>query len=153
MANSENKTKPTDAGVYAFIDGIANATRRADTGLLLQIYHNVTGLQPVMWGPTIIGYGSYHYKYESGREGDAPRAGFSPRKASLSLYMMSGYSHPETEAKMAVLRDRLGKHKTGASCLYINALAYVDMAVLREMIELDYAWMNRTYPQQGCRLS
>ena len=99
MANSENKTKPTDAGVYAFIDGIANATRRADTGLLLQIYHNVTGLQPVMWGPTIIGYGSYHYKYESGREGDAPRAGFSPRKAGLSLYMMSGYSHPETEAK------------------------------------------------------
>jgi hypothetical protein len=147
MAQPQNKTKPTDAAVAAFITALDNATRRSDAERLLEIYHEVTGMEPALWGPSIIGYGSYHYKYESGREGDSCRAGFSPRKASLSLYLMGGYSDPETGAKMAALRDRLGKHKTGASCLYVNKLVDVDMAVLREMIELDFAWMNSKYPQ------
>lgn len=146
MANADLKTKPTDAGVAAFIDALDNATRKADALVLLDIYADITGLQPVMWGPSIIGYGSYHYTYDSGREGDMCRAGFSPRKANLALYLMGGYSDAATGEKMAALRDRLGKHKTGASCLYINKLADVDVAVLKEMIALDLAWMDRKYP-------
>ena len=98
-----------------------------------------------MWGPSMVGYGSYNYESKS-CAGTAMRGGFSPRKSNLVLYLMSGYSHPETEAKMAALRERLGKHKTGASCLYFNKLADVDVNVLREMIELDWAWMNSGYP-------
>jgi hypothetical protein len=146
MANADLKTKPTDAGVTAFIDALDNATRKADALVLLDIYADITGLQPVMWGPSIIGYGSYHYTYDSGREGDMCRAGFSPRKGNLALYLMGGYSDAATSEKMAALRDRLGKHKTGASCLYINKLADVDVAVLKEMIALDLAWMDAKYP-------
>jgi hypothetical protein len=146
MANADIKTKPTDAGVTAFIEAIDNKTRKADAYALLDIYGAITGMEPVMWGPSIIGYGSYHYKYDSGREGDMARAGFSPRKANLSIYLMCGYADPAMEAKMAGLRDRLGKHKMAASCLYINKLADVDIDVLREMIATDHAWMNAKYP-------
>ena len=146
MANTENKTKPTDAKVAAFIAALDNPVRRSDAERLLEIYGEITGMEPILWGPSIIGYGSYHYKYESGREGDSCRAGFSTRKTSLSIYLVSGYSDGEASATMAALRDRLGKHKTGASCLYINKLADVDVGVLREMIELDWVWMNRKYP-------
>lgn len=147
MAQVELKTKPTDAGVAAFVDAIENAKRKADAFTLLDVYNDIIGMQPVMWGPSIIGYGSYHYKYDSGREGDMCRAGFSPRKANLALYLMGGYSDEDTGTKMAALRDRLGKHKTGASCLYINKLADVDIEVLKEMIALDLAWMDVKYPQ------
>jgi hypothetical protein len=147
MANSDNKTKPTDVTVSAFIAAIDSSARRADAEVLLHIYSEVTGMAPVLWGPSIIGYGSYHYKYDSGREGDSCRAGFSPRKANLVLYLMSGYSDSATGAKMATLRDRLGKHKTGASCLYINKLADVDIDVLREMIAVDFDWMGLKYPR------
>jgi hypothetical protein len=99
-----------------------------------------------MWGPSIIGFGNYHYRYDSGREGDMCRAGFSPRKDKLTLYMMGGYSNPETERKLAALRAKLGKHRTGASCLYINKLADVDLAVLKEMVQTDLAYMNKKYP-------
>ncbi len=146
MAQAELKTKPTDAGVAAFVDAIENATRKADAFALLEVYNDIIGMQPVMWGPSIIGYGSYHYKYDSGREGDMCRAGFSPRKANLALYLMGGYSDEDTGTKMAALRDRLGKHKIGASCLYINKLADVDVEILKEMIALDLAWMNAKYP-------
>jgi hypothetical protein len=146
MANTENKTKPTDAEVSAYIAALDNPVRRSDAERLLEIYGAITGLEPVLWGPSIIGFGSYHYKYDSDREGDSCRAGFFPRKASLSLYLMSGYSDGEAGAKMAALRERLGKHKTGASCLYINKLADVDLDVLHEMIALDWDWMNERYP-------
>jgi hypothetical protein len=147
MANAEIKTKPTDAKVEAFVNAIDHPVRRADGDALLALYAEVTGMEPVMWGPSIIGYGSYHYKYESGREGDMARAGFSPRKANLSIYLMCGYCDEAMEARMAALRARLGKHKMGASCLYINKLADVDMDVLREMIATDLAWMDKKYPR------
>lgn len=147
MAKAELKTKPTDAEVSAFVAKVENPTRRADAETLLQIYSEATGMEPQMWGPSIIGYGSYHYKYESGREGDMCRAGFSPRKANIVLYLMGGYSNPATQKTMDDLRARLGKHKTGSSCLYINKLADVDTDVLKEMVAVDLAWMDKKYPR------
>jgi hypothetical protein len=147
MPTAELKTKPTDAKVSAFVAAVENDTRRADAEALLDIYAKATGMQPAMWGPSIIGYGSYHYKYESGREGDMCRAGFSPRKGNLALYLMGGYSNPDTQSEVDALRARLGKHKTGASCLYINKLADVDVDVLKAMITLDLAYMDEKYPR------
>ncbi len=147
MAQAELKTKPTDADVRAFIDTVDNETRRSDAEKLLGIYADATGMQPKMWGPSIIGFGSYHYKYESGREGDMCRAGFSPRKGNMALYLMGGYSNPDTQATMEALRAKLGKHKTGGSCLYINKLSDVDTAILKEMIALDLVWMDEKYPR------
>ena len=144
MAKYEPKTKATGVSVRDYVAAVENETRRKDAATLLDIYADVTGMVPKMWGPSMIGYGSYDYESKS-CAGTAMRAGFSPRKANLVLYLMSGYSHPETEAKMATLRDRLGKHKTGASCLYLYKLADVDVNVLREMVELDWAWMNSKY--------
>ena len=145
MAKYEPKTKATGVSVRDTVAAVANDGRRADAETLLDLYANVTGMEPKMWGPSMIGYGSYDYESKS-CAGTAMRAGFAPRKANLVLYLMSGYSDTEASAKMAALRDRLGKHKTGASCLYLNRLAGVDIAVLREMIELDWAWMNSRYP-------
>lgn len=145
MAKYEPKTKTTGVSVRDTVAAVENDGRRADAETLLDIYSNVTGMEPKMWGPSMIGYGSYDYESKS-CAGTAMRAGFAPRKANLVLYLMSGYSHPETETKMAALRDRLGNHKTGASCLYLNKLAAIDVNVLREMIELDWAWMNSRYP-------
>ena len=145
MAKYEPKTIATGVSVRDTVAAVANDGRRADAETLLDIYANVTGMEPKMWGPSMIGYGSYYYESKS-CAGTAMRAGFAPRKANLVLYLMSGYSDTEASAKMAALRDRLGKHKTGASCLYLNRLAGVDIAVLREMIELDWAWMNSRYP-------
>ena len=145
MAKYEPKTKATEVSVRDYVAAVENDSRRADAETLLDIYADVTGMEPKMWGPSMIGYGSYDYESKS-CAGTAMRAGFSPRKANLVLYLMSGYSDTEASAKMAALRDRLGKHKIGASCLYLNRLAGVDIAVLREMIELDWEWMNSRYP-------
>jgi hypothetical protein len=147
MAVSDNKTKPTDTKVSAFIAAVENVTRRADAVRLLSLYADATGMEPSMWGPSIIGYGSYHFKYDSGREGDMCRAGFSPRKGNVVLYLIGGYSNPDTQKKMDALRARLGKHKTGASCLYINKLADVDLDILRQMVNLDLAYMDAKYPR------
>ncbi len=147
MAQAELKTKATHADVAAFIAAVDNATRRADAVTLLDVYGEATGMEPKMWGPSIIGYGQYHYHYESGREGDMCRAGFSPRKGNVVLYLMGGYSDPATQAKMDALRASLGKHKTGASCLYINKLSDVDVDVLKQMVKLDLAWMDQKYPR------
>ncbi|GAP56921.1 DUF1801 domain-containing protein [Arthrobacter sp. 92] len=125
---AENKTQPTDASVEDFLDGVENPTRRRDGFRLLELMKAATGETPVMWGPGIVGFGSYHYRYASGREGDTVAVGFSPRKGSLSLYGLT-YA-PEA----AALLPRLGKHKVGAGCLYINALEDVDEAVLAELI-------------------
>ncbi len=147
MAKAELKTTATAASVADFIAAIANDTRRADAETMLALYGDVTGLEAKMWGPSIIGYGRYHYTYESGREGEMCRAGFSPRKANIVLYLMGGYSNAATQRRMDDLRERLGKHKTGASCLYINKLADVDLDVLREMVTIDLAWMDEKYPR------
>ena len=130
---SENKTRPTSASVPAFIAAIENQRRRADAQTALAIYKEVTGLPPVMWGPAIIGFGSYHYVYDSGREGDMPMAGFSPRKANMTFYVDDKFEGAEA------LFARLGKHKKSVACLYINKLDDVDLDVLREIIARQYA--------------
>lgn len=127
---TENKTKPTEVDPEAFVSRVEHETRRHDAERLLQIFSEVTGLKPRMWGPSLIGYGRYHYKYDTGREGDMLMTGFSPRKSNLSLYIMPGYHGEEMQDRLS----RLGKHKLGKACLYINKLADVDECVLREII-------------------
>lgn len=136
---SGNKTQQTEVAVQEFISRVEHATRRADSILLDKMFRKITGWQPKMCGPTIVGYGSYHYIYDSGREGDFCATGFSPRKASLSVYIMPGYQD------FGEILYRLGKHKMGKACLYINKLADVDLAVLEELIraglkDLDAKW-------------
>lgn len=135
---SENKTKPTSVNVDDFIAAIPDATKRADAQRLVQIHREITGKPPVMWGPTMIGFGQYHYKYASGREGDAMAAGFSPRSNALTIYLMENYveKHPELLAK-------LGPYKTGKVCLYIKRLSDVDESVLRELIKKSYASVTK----------
>jgi len=130
---AENKTAPTDASVDEFIAAIDNKRRRADAETALAIHKEVTGLPPVMWGPSIIGFGSYHYKYDSGREGDMPAAGFSPRKSNMTFYIGDEFEDAE------VLLTKLGKHKKSVACLYINKLDDVDLEVLREIIARQFA--------------
>jgi len=125
---AENKTKPTKLSVAAFVDALTDETRRADAKALVKLMQNATGEKPRMWGPSIIGFGSYHYTYESGREGDMPIAGFSPRKPATVLYGLAGSSGSEA------LLTKLGKHTTGKGCLYIKKLADVDQKVLEALI-------------------
>ena len=139
MAKADNKTRPTEMSPPDFIAGIEHDRRRADGDILLKWFEEVTGYKPKMWGPSIIGYGRYHYKYDSGREGDFLITGFSPRKANLVLYIMPGYR--DMSDKLA----RLGKHKIGKSCLYINKLADIDMDVLREIVDDGVAYMTANY--------
>lgn len=137
---AENKTKPTDVAVEDFLNAVENDRRRSDAFELLAMMRELTGEEAKMWGPSIIGFGSYHYKYESGREGDFMQVGFSPRKANLVCYIMLGFSGYQ------VLMDRLGKYKTGKSCLYINKLDDIDRAVLRQLIEKSLADLRQKYP-------
>ena len=129
---AENKTRKTGASVEEFLASVENKRRREDGLTLLEMMREITGLEAEMWGPSIIGFGDYHYKYESGREGDMCLIGFSPRKQSLSLYVMAG------SERFDDLLSRLGKHRRGASCLYINKLADVDMNVLHELIRESF---------------
>lgn len=138
-----NKTTKTDASVEAFLTTIDHKTRRSDADKLLEIMKKVTGLDPRMWGPSLIGFDQYHYKYDSGREGDFFKVGFSPRKANLAIYIMPGFE-PYAD-KLA----KLGKHKIGASCLYINKLADVDLDVLSEIVEQSYKDMQAKYPSES----
>jgi hypothetical protein len=125
---SDLKTKPTNASVDEFLNAVEHPQRREDGFELLRMMKEITKEEPTMWGPSIVGFGSYHYKYESGREGEMPITGFSPRKKSLTVYIMSGFE------KYQHLLEKLGKHKTGKSCLYINKLEDVDWVVLKEII-------------------
>ncbi|MFG5381283.1 DUF1801 domain-containing protein [Yoonia sp. R2-816] len=137
---TENKTQPTGVGISDFIAGVEHPTRRADAETLDAMFRRVTGWQPRMWGPTIIGYGQYHYTYESGRTGDFLATGFSPRKVNLVLYIMPGY------ADFGHIMDRLGKHKLGKSCLYINKLADVDMGVVEELVQAGLDDLGSRWP-------
>ena len=125
---AENKTKPTDASVEEFLNAVPDERKRADSFRLVEIMREITGEEPVMWGDSIVGFGSYHYKYASGREGDAPLIGFSPRKASLTIYITPGFD------RYGDLLGRLGKFTTSKVCLYVKRLSDVDEAVLRELI-------------------
>ena len=129
---AEVKTKPTDASVDAFLDGVAHARRRADGQAVRAMMERVTGEPAVLWGPSIVGFGSYHYRYASGHEGDMCRVGFSPRAAKLVLYV-GGF--PEYEALLA----KLGKHTRSKACLYLTTLADVDLAVLEEIARRSFA--------------
>jgi hypothetical protein len=130
---AENKTKKTDVSVNDFLNSITDEQKRQDGFTLLALMSEITGLEPKMWGASIVGFGDVHYKYASGREGDWFKVGFSPRKQNLTLYIMDGFP------KYHDLLAQLGKHKTGVSCLYLKKLADVDLPVLREMISQSLA--------------
>jgi hypothetical protein len=124
---ADNKTKPARVSVASFIKSLTDETRRADAKALVKLMQTATGEKPRMWGPSIIGFGSYHYRYESGREGDMPLAGFSPRKTATAIYGMG-------LGDSAALLARLGKHTTGEGCLYIKKLVDVDQMVLEALV-------------------
>ena len=144
MAKYEPKTKPTELGVQDFIAAISDPHRREEAVEVDAILRRVSGQEPKMWGPSIIGYGEYHYRYDSGHEGGAPRIGFSPRKAQLVLYLMGNYCARQAEAD--ALFAKLGKHSIGKSCLYIRRLANVDAAVLEQLAKISWDSMDRLYP-------
>ena len=137
---AENKTRATEASVEAFLAAVEPEQRRIDGRVVLEMMARISGEPPKMWGPSIIGFGSCHYRYESGREGDMSRIGFSPRKAQLVLYLVDGF------AGHAALLARLGKHSTSKSCLYIKKLADVDLAVLETLIAESFEYIRTTYP-------
>ncbi|MCB0527298.1 MAG: DUF1801 domain-containing protein [Saprospiraceae bacterium] len=126
---AELKTKRNDQSVEAFLNTVDDEKKRADSFKILKLMQEVTGAAPQMWGSSIVGFGSYHYKYASGQEGDWFLAGFSPRKQNLTLYIMAGFRRYDE------LMAQLGKYKTGKSCLYIKKLEDVDMGILRKLVE------------------
>lgn len=136
----EAKTKETDNSVIEFIENVENLKKREDAYRLLDIFTDTTGYPAKMWGPSIIGFGSYHYKYESGHEGDAPLVGFSPRKAKISLYFATGDSSRE------VLLQQFGKHTAAKACVYINKVADINVDVLKALINESVKFLNETYP-------
>jgi len=136
---AEIKTKPTSVSPAAFIDQVENEQRRRDGHELLALMKKVTGKPAKMWGPSIIGFDQYHYKYESGHEGDMCRLGFSPRKASLVLYLGPGLEDKK-------ILSKLGKHKIGKGCLYINKLDDVDRNLLRDLVAKSFERMLELYP-------
>lgn len=135
-----NKTQITSIEVSDFLDGVTPPRRAADARVLDAMYRDITGFRPRMWGPSIVGYGQYHYVYKSGREGVSLASGFSPRKAALSIYIMPGYTD------YGAILARLGKHKIGKSCLYVNKLADIDLEVLEELIRAGLADLTKIWP-------
>ena len=130
---SDVKTKKNEASVEGFLKSVENEKRREDSFVVLDLMKEVTGEKPTMWGTSIVGFGSYHYKGASGREGDWMKVGFSPRKQNMTLYIMDGFDSYDS------LLDKLGKYKTGKSCLYINKLEDVDQTVLRKLVKQSFA--------------
>lgn len=140
---AELKTKKTHASVAAFLDSIEYVKKRLDCYAIVNLMKSVTGYEPKMWGESIVGFGSYHYKYASGHEGDSALVGFAPRKNNITIYIMPGFErYPE-------LMSKLGKFKTGKSCLYIKSMNDVDPLVLRELVKESVQWMQAQYPQEG----
>lgn len=137
----ELKTKETENSVIEFIENVENPKKKEDAYKLLDIFTETTGYKAKMWGPSIIGFGSYHYKYASGHEGDAPLVGFSPRKAKISLYFAPGDTNRDEVIK------KFGKYTTGKACVYINKLADVDVDVLKELIDQSVRFLKAMYPE------
>ena len=133
---AEQKTKPTNESVEDFLNRIPEAERRKDCFALAKMMEEITGERPVMWGPSIVGFGTYRYKYASGREGDWPVTGFSPRKNDLTLYIMMGFE------KHRELMEQLGKHKTAKSCLYIKRLSDIHQPTLKKLIKASIKQLN-----------
>lgn len=140
---TEAKTKPTGVSVDAFLDAVEHPLRRADGHTVRNMMERITGERAVMWGPSIVGFGTYHYKYASGHEGDMCRVGFSPRKAKLVLYV-GGFADYEA------MLERLGKYKCSKACLYLNKLFDVDQVVLEEIILRTYEAANHEGFGHGC---
>ncbi|WP_100371938.1 DUF1801 domain-containing protein [Bacillus sp. FJAT-45037] len=138
----ELKTKENDRDVIEFINEVEHPRKREDAFQLLDIFTETTGFKAKMWGPSIIGFGSYHYKYKTGHEGDAPLVGFSPRKAKISLYFATG------DTKREQLLENFGKHTTGKACVYINKVADVDVDVLKALIQQSITFLQETYPNE-----
>ncbi|WP_324727837.1 DUF1801 domain-containing protein [Lysinibacillus fusiformis] len=138
----ELKTKETDASVIEFIESVDHPKKREDAYRLLDIFTEVSGYEAKMWGPSIIGFGHYHYKYQTGHEGDAPLVGFSPRKAKISLYFAPGDREREQ------LLQQFGKHTTGKACVYINKLADVEVDILKALIQQSIVFLQKTYPNE-----
>ena len=136
---SGNKTQPTAQSVDTFLDAVEPERKREEARTLDALFRRVTGWQPQIWGPSLIGYGIYHYRYESGREGDFLATGFSPRKSAHSIYILPGY------ADFQPLLDRLGKHSHGKSCLYVKKLADIDLEILAELIEAGLRDLSGKY--------
>ncbi len=139
MIMPENKTRPNDASVISFLDKVEDEIQKQDSYTLIDIMKEISGEEPVMWGPSIIGFGSYHYKYDSGREGDMLLTGFSPRKRNLAVYIMAGFT------KYEELMKELGKYTTGKSCLYIKRLSDINLDVLTKLINASYNHHNHKY--------
>jgi hypothetical protein len=137
---AEQKTKPTEQSVEQFLDKVTDAVVRKDCDTLIQLMEKVTGTAATMWGPTIIGFGKYHYKYESGHEGYACLTGFSPRKPNITLYVMP------VAADSTPLLEKLGKHKAGKGCLYIKKLADIDLKVLEKLVKQSVDYLKKKYP-------
>lgn len=138
---AELKTKPTDVSVDDFLDAVADSGRRDDARIMCALMQRLTGEPPKMWGPSIIGFGSYTYRYGSGHGGTWPRIGFSPRAKELVLYLIGGFPRHQS------LLDKLGMVRTGKSCLYIKRLADVDQDVLEQMLRAEIEYMDATYPR------
>ena len=137
---AELKTKKTAASVKDFLNSVPEERKRKDSFALLKLMQEISDAKPAMWGPSIVGFGSYHYKYASGREADWPLAGFSPRKQDLTIYITAGFDG------YGELLGKLGKHKTGKACLYINRLEDVDLSTLKELVRRSVEHMRRTNP-------
>jgi len=135
----ENKTKPTEVSVEEFLDSVENEQKRKDSFELIESMKKVTGKEPKMWGPSIIGFGSYHYKYASGHEGDAPLCGFSPRKSAISLYVFTGLDKHEH------LLEGLGKFTMGKACIYVKRLSDIDLKAMEKIIKETIKFLKATY--------
>jgi hypothetical protein len=140
---AKNKTTETNSSVTEFVNKVENEVKRNDSFKLIEIFKSITGFEPKMWGPTIIGFGSYHYKYESGHEGDAPLAGFSPRKDSLVLYFSTEFENRD------VLLSQIGRHKSSKACVYVKKLADIDINVLEKMIANSMTYTMKLYPSKS----
>ena len=140
---AELKTKPTNASVEKFLNQVADETRREDCFKVAKMMEEITGEKPKMWGPSIVGFGSYHYKYASGQEGDWPITAFSPRKQDLTLYIMPGFQESRE------LMPQLGKHRTGKSCLYIKRLSDIHVPTLKKLIRNSVKRMKQITKNKG----
>lgn len=139
----ELKTKENDRSVIEFIEGVDHPQKREDAYKLLALFTETSGFEAKMWGPSIIGFGSYHYKYPTGHEGDAPLVGFSPRKAKISLYFATG----DTEREQ--LLKKFGKHTSGKACVYINKIDDIDVNILKDLIRQSITFLQKMYPENS----
>ncbi len=137
---AKNKTTETSGSVDDFINALKDETKRKDSFTMIELIKKQTGLEPKMWGPAIVGFGSHHYKYESGREGDSPNIAFSPRASSIAIYLSVNFENRET------LLEKFGKHKTDKGCVHIKTLAGIDRDVLKKMIANHINHIKKTYP-------